>query len=133
MQEYHLDEHNFGDIEYNFLVGGDGNVYEGCGWNRQVANFRRYKQDIICIALIGTFPEQSPSKQQVTAAEKLIEKGIALRKIVPDYRLFGLRQLIAYESPSLERYIRCPHSLQVSLQIDCEQIEVDLPLDCVCI
>ena len=29
---------HFDDIGYNFLIGGDGIVYEGRGWNKQGAH-----------------------------------------------------------------------------------------------
>lgn len=29
IQNLHMKENNFDDIGYNFLIGGDGNVYEG--------------------------------------------------------------------------------------------------------
>ncbi|KAG4074759.1 hypothetical protein HA402_006398 [Bradysia odoriphaga] len=40
IQDYHMDHKEllFHDIGYNFLVGGDGSVYEGRGWNKQGAH-----------------------------------------------------------------------------------------------
>lgn len=35
IQTFHMDSMNWDDIGYNFLVGGDGNVYEGRGWLKQ--------------------------------------------------------------------------------------------------
>ncbi|CAF5155093.1 unnamed protein product, partial [Rotaria magnacalcarata] len=32
-QRYHLKEHKWGDIGYNFVVGNNGHVFEGRGWN----------------------------------------------------------------------------------------------------
>lgn len=32
LQNYHMDSNGWWDIGYNFLIGGDGNVYEGRGW-----------------------------------------------------------------------------------------------------
>ncbi|CAF0979494.1 unnamed protein product [Rotaria sordida] len=36
IQNYHMDSQKWGDIGYNFLVGEDGNVYEGRGWNQLI-------------------------------------------------------------------------------------------------
>ncbi|XP_043477876.1 peptidoglycan-recognition protein LC-like isoform X2 [Leptopilina heterotoma] len=33
IQIFHMTSKNWADIAYNFLVGGDGNGYEGRGWN----------------------------------------------------------------------------------------------------
>lgn len=34
MQVFHMATKKFDDIAYNFLVGGDGLVYEGRGWTK---------------------------------------------------------------------------------------------------
>jgi hypothetical protein len=33
IQEWHINGNGWCDIGYSFLVGGDGNVYEGRGWD----------------------------------------------------------------------------------------------------
>lgn len=33
-----MESKNWDDIGYNFLVGGDGEVYEGRGWDKQGAH-----------------------------------------------------------------------------------------------
>lgn len=38
MQSYHMESRSWDDIAYNFLVGGDGAVYEGRGWDKQGAH-----------------------------------------------------------------------------------------------
>lgn len=38
MQTYHIESKSWDDIGYNFLVGGDGSVYEGRGWDKQGAH-----------------------------------------------------------------------------------------------
>lgn len=38
MQTYHMESKNWDDIGYNFMVGGDGDVYEGRGWDKQGAH-----------------------------------------------------------------------------------------------
>ncbi|VEN56835.1 unnamed protein product [Callosobruchus maculatus] len=42
IQEFHMDTMEFHDIGYNFLVGGDGNVYEGASWHKVGAHTRGY-------------------------------------------------------------------------------------------
>jgi len=37
-QKYHMDEKRWADIGYNFLVGGNGYVFEGRGWNHTGAH-----------------------------------------------------------------------------------------------
>lgn len=47
IQTFHIESRNWDDIGYNFLIGGDGAVYEGRGWLQQGAHtlskFRRLK------------------------------------------------------------------------------------------
>jgi N-acetylmuramoyl-L-alanine amidase len=43
------------DIGYNFLVGEDGNVYEGRGWDAVGAHAVPYNSNSIGICVIGDF------------------------------------------------------------------------------
>lgn len=58
----------------------------------------------ICIAFIGTFSKQTPPQQQIEAAQGLIQLGVITKKLRPDYRLYGHRQLARNESPGLALY-----------------------------
>lgn len=33
IQDFHIRSREYSDIAYNYLVGGDGQAYEGRGWN----------------------------------------------------------------------------------------------------
>lgn len=101
----------FEDIGYNFLVGGDGNAYEGIGWKKQGAHTYRHNKSI-CIAFIGDFSKQKPTDGQLEAAQKLIQIGVDGKFLSKNYRLFGHRQLIATESPGKKLYtiiVTWPH------------------------
>lgn len=54
-QNYHLDGHGWSDIGYHFLVGEDGNVYEGRGWDAVGAHAPGYNGQGIGICMIGDF------------------------------------------------------------------------------
>ena len=54
-QNYHIDSNGWNDIGYNFLVGEDGNVYEGRGWNIVGAHAPTYNFNSIGICVIGDF------------------------------------------------------------------------------
>lgn len=99
VQNFHMDGWNWDHIGYNFLVGGDGLVYEGRGWDAQGAHTLGYNVDSIGISFIGTYIKIKPTEQQLRACQLLIEEGVRLKKLVPDYRLYGHRQLSATESP----------------------------------
>jgi len=38
MQTFHMESRLWDDIGYNFLIGGDGAIYEGRGWDKQGAH-----------------------------------------------------------------------------------------------
>lgn len=40
---------------FSFLIGGDGNVYEGAGWHKVGAHTRGYNTRSLGIAFIGNY------------------------------------------------------------------------------
>ncbi|KAL4711829.1 hypothetical protein ACJJTC_005998 [Scirpophaga incertulas] len=94
MQEYHQVDNGWADI-----VGGEGRVYEGRGWNVVGAHAVGYNSNGIGIALIGDWVSEAPSQKQLNAAKRLIEIGVRLGRIAPDYKLIGHRQASATECP----------------------------------
>ena len=58
------------DIPYNFLIGGDGNIYEGRGFNftgqhTQNLHATEYNSIGICVAFIGNYASIAPSANQI--------------------------------------------------------------------
>ncbi|XP_055380701.1 peptidoglycan-recognition protein LF-like [Condylostylus longicornis] len=104
IQTFHIESRGFDDIAYNYLVGGDGAIYEGRGWNKVGAHTKGFNVDSLCIAFIGTFNTVVPPDRQLNAVKLLILQGLRLQKLSEDYKLYGHRQLIATESPGLALY-----------------------------
>lgn len=96
MQTQHIESANMSDIKYNFLVGGEGNVYEGRGWSKEGAHTRGYNEDSLGIAIIGTFKKIEPNVTQIKAAQNLLAEGVRQKYIKEDYKLYGQRQLLPY-------------------------------------
>lgn len=80
-------------------MGGDGNIYEGRGWDVEGAHTFNYNHKSIGISFIGTFNSVQPTKAQLEAAQKLIQYGLESGKISRDYKLLGHRQCVKTESP----------------------------------
>lgn len=99
IQTFHIESQGWDDIGYNFLVGGDGAAYVGRGWDQQGAHTKGYNKKSICIAFIGTFNKFAPPERQLEVAQKLIKEGVRLKKLDPNYRLYGHRQLTSFLSP----------------------------------
>jgi len=53
IQQQHMNRSHFSDIGYNFLVGGDGQTYEGRGWDTQGAFARGFNNRSLGVAFIG--------------------------------------------------------------------------------
>ncbi|XP_054260252.1 peptidoglycan-recognition protein 1-like [Macrosteles quadrilineatus] len=74
-QEQTIYEGGQSDLPYNFMVGGDGRVYEGRGWRAKIAlpeTFaEEYEDDIsFIIGLIGDF---SSSELEICPPEKMVK------------------------------------------------------------
>lgn len=100
------------DIGYNFLVSSDGRIYVGRGWDDVGAVVKGFNTNSVGIAFIGTYVKTKPTEAQLKACLLLLEEGVRLKKLKPDYILNGARQLSATESPgdALYRIIQTwPH------------------------
>jgi len=67
------------DIGYNYLVGEDGNVYEGCGWDHVGAHVRYYNYVSLGFSVIGDFSKRLPNKAALDVVKQLI--ACALHKV----------------------------------------------------
>ena len=104
IQSFHMDSKSWDDIGFNFLIGEDGMVYEGRGWENVGAHTKGYNRDSVGIAFIGTFIDIVPANKSLDVFDLLIEDGVRLGKLKPDYKLYAARQLNGFESPGLEFY-----------------------------
>lgn len=112
IQAFHMESRNWSDIAYNFLVGGDGYVYVGRGWDLAGAHTFNWNHRSMGICLVGTFSYQRPTMEQLRAVGKLIDYGVQLNKVVPDYKLAAVCQFRSSESPGkvvLEEMKKWPH------------------------
>ncbi|XP_046737185.1 peptidoglycan-recognition protein SC2-like [Diprion similis] len=88
----HIDRRSWSDIGYNFLVGEDGNIYEGRGWDKRGAHTVPFNSRSIGISFIGNFMNREPAAAAVNAAKRLIQCGVELGKIKNTYGLLGHKQ-----------------------------------------
>ncbi|XP_054260257.1 peptidoglycan-recognition protein LF-like [Macrosteles quadrilineatus] len=86
------------DIAYNFMIGADGTVYEGRGWNVEPTRppgFEPLKGKCLDIGYIGEFKDQPIPWLMVNAGVDLIKYGVKGRLIHPLY------QTIQYNEDSI--------------------------------
>lgn len=76
------------DITYNFLIGGEGGIYVGRGWDKQ----NSLRVDSVAVAFMGDFNKDVPDSKAVKAGKALITEGVKLGIIAADYELIGENQ-----------------------------------------
>ncbi|XP_063705326.1 peptidoglycan-recognition protein SC2-like [Culicoides brevitarsis] len=99
IQHLHINTNGWADIGYNFLIGGDGLVYEGRGWGKQGAHAPGYNDKSVGISFMGTFTSGLPTSAALQAAKDLISCGVTLGHVAKSYSLIGHRQAVATECP----------------------------------
>ncbi|KAM4640710.1 peptidoglycan recognition protein 1-like isoform 1-T1 [Discoglossus pictus] len=104
IQNYHIKTNGWCDIGYNFLIGEDGRVYEGRGWNTIGAHALQYNPMSIGISFFGTFTNRNPNSAAQNAAKSLISCGVSKGYIKPGYVLNGHRDVIATDCPGNTLY-----------------------------
>lgn len=72
IQNYHMDSNGWSDIGYNFLIGEDGNAYEGRGWDRVGAHVSDYNSVSMGYSMIGSFMTRVPNAAAMTALTQLV-------------------------------------------------------------
>ena len=90
------------DIPYNFLIGDDGNYYEGRGFNFQGEivmrnNLTDSDESAIIVAFIGNFTSQQPSEGQVKTFLSFLNHFQG-DTIVGNYTLLSQDQIIGESS-----------------------------------
>ncbi|CAM4977864.1 unnamed protein product [Rotaria socialis] len=88
-QRHHLKNPDWDDIGYNFVVGSNGHVFEGRGWNHTGSHCKGYNPKSIGIGVIGDFSKVSPSKSTLNAVQSLINCGITYGFIQKNYTVLG--------------------------------------------
>lgn len=104
IRSFHMDTNGWTDIGYSFLIGGDGNVYEGCGWNQEGAHAYGYNKKSLGIAFIGTYQNKGVTDVMLDAAHKLILCGKKRGILKEDVRVLGAKQVISTVSPGAQLY-----------------------------
>ncbi|XP_054260653.1 peptidoglycan-recognition protein LF-like [Macrosteles quadrilineatus] len=90
IQKYHMKFCGLEDIAYNYMIGGDGRVYEGRTWNylpyRSAEYCDHLRKSVVDIAYLGDFNKVSTPPDDYQATLKLfIKYSIVDKNIKPDY------------------------------------------------
>ncbi|XP_072017970.1 uncharacterized protein [Amphiura filiformis] len=93
IQNYHMNTKGWKDIGYSFLIGEDGNAYEGRGWDQKGAHTKGYNDVGLAFSFIGNFMRELPNQAARDMAQNMIACGVQLGKIRSDYTLRGHRDM----------------------------------------
>ncbi|XP_011497199.1 PREDICTED: peptidoglycan-recognition protein SC2-like [Ceratosolen solmsi marchali] len=103
-QKYHMNDKKWKDIGYNFIIGEDGNIYEGRGWGKNGAHTIDYNNRSIGICIIGTYQNRIPNIVAIKAIKNLISYGVTTGNISNNYILIGHRQADSTSCPGEKLY-----------------------------
>ncbi|XP_059476471.1 peptidoglycan-recognition protein SB1-like [Neocloeon triangulifer] len=98
-QDFHMDDRGWDDIGYSYLIGEDGNIYEGRGWQRVGAHAPPYNNISIGVCFIGDFSDRLPNETALAALRSLIKCSISSNFLMNNYTMLGHRQAKATLCP----------------------------------
>ncbi|CAM4577541.1 unnamed protein product [Leuciscus chuanchicus] len=108
IQRMHMQERSFDDIGYNFLISGDGVVYEGRGWGIVGAHAKEHNFYSVGIAFMGNFNDDLPSSASLSALLRLLHFGVLHGHVHPNFVLVGHRDMAKTECPGEHLYALLP-------------------------
>jgi N-acetylmuramoyl-L-alanine amidase len=106
LQLYYKQMRNFEDIGYNFVIGGDGAVYEGIGWDKIGYHTKGHNDYSIGIGFIGNYQTKEPTENQLSAAILLLNDGLQKHHLDKNYAIKGQRDFLPIVSPGNKIYDR---------------------------
>ncbi|CAG2176188.1 unnamed protein product, partial [Oppiella nova] len=104
MQDFHMDNRNWSDIGYNFLMGGDGRIYEARGWYTVRAHTLGMNDKSVNLALMGNYESVAPPKKMLDLAQKWVECAVEKGVVSGLYQLHGHRDQTCTSSPGQAFY-----------------------------
>ncbi|XP_043659276.1 peptidoglycan-recognition protein LE [Drosophila teissieri] len=121
MQCFHIESRGWNDIAYNFLIGCDGNIYEGRGWQSVGAHTLGYNKISLGISFIGCFMKELPTTDALNMCRNLLARGVEDGHISTDYRLICHCQCNSTESPGRRLYEEIqtwPHFYNIEEEVE---------------
>ncbi|XP_077427522.1 N-acetylmuramoyl-L-alanine amidase-like [Vanacampus margaritifer] len=97
MQHFHQEVRNWSDIGYSFVVGSDGYIYEGRGWNLLGTHTRGHNNLGFGVSIIGNYTSTLPSRHAMDLLRhRLTRCAVDGGKLVANYTIHGHRQMVNY-------------------------------------
>lgn len=97
MQRFHQEDRGWSDIGYSFVVGSDGYVYEGVGWNTVGTHTRGQNSVGYGVSFIGNYSSVLPSRYSLDLVHRqLVQCAVDKARLVSNFTLKGHRQMVNY-------------------------------------
>ncbi len=104
IQNFHRNSRGWADIGYHWIIGLDGNVYEGRSLEAQGAHAGGGNNvENLGISVIGDFTRTLPAARQLRTTQRFLEAQLAYYG-VPIHELHGHRDFKATECPGSTLY-----------------------------
>ncbi|XP_044313683.1 peptidoglycan-recognition protein LA isoform X2 [Drosophila rhopaloa] len=95
IQDSAVAEKHLPDIQSNFYVSDEGNIYVGRGWDW--AN--TYANQTLAVTFMGDYGRFRPSAKQIEGVQFLLAHAVANRNLEVDYKLVAQNQTKSSKSP----------------------------------
>lgn len=92
------------DIGYSFLIGEDGKVYEGRGFQRTGAHTKNYNDKSFASAFMGNFDQVLPNQESQDAVRALMQCAVNRGYMSSNYKLLAHRDVRPTLSPGTAFY-----------------------------
>lgn len=97
MQHFHQQDRGWSDIGYSFVVGSDGYVYEGRGWNYLGRHTRGHNSVGYGVSIIGDYTSTLPSRHAMDLLRhRLVKCGVNGGGLAANFTIQGHRQVVNY-------------------------------------
>ncbi|KAI3353051.1 hypothetical protein L3Q82_019620 [Scortum barcoo] len=97
MQRFHQEDRGWSDIGYSFVVGSDGYVYEGRGWNHLGTHTRGHNDIGYGVSIIGNYTSTLPSRHAMDLLRhRLVQCAVDGGKLAANFTIHGHRQVVNY-------------------------------------
>lgn len=93
IQNFHMDDRGWNDIAYNYLIGEDGRVYEGRGWNSVGSHTLGWNDVSIAFSVMGNYTDHVPNDAAIAQIFGLMDCATSLKKLTPDFKMYGHRDV----------------------------------------
>uniref|UniRef100_A0A3P8RSE7 Peptidoglycan recognition protein 2 n=1 Tax=Amphiprion percula TaxID=161767 RepID=A0A3P8RSE7_AMPPE len=97
IQRFHQEDRGWNDIGYSFVVGSDGYIYEGRGWNLLGKHTRGHNSIGYGVSVVGNYTSTLPSRHAMNLLRhRLVRCAVDGGGLAANFTIHGHRQVVNY-------------------------------------